>query len=295
MKSARDEKTSVMEKRGLKSNLRDKSDENNEKVQDDVKEITVEKSNDLKSESYDVNLNSNTTKKSKSTKVNNFRVPNPHSKNKSSRNKKGYKKDEKYDNEDKVTTRSKKTHKQLKITDTMKLTAKNPSNGNKQQVVKQNKKSDLIIPLKLEADSITNSTSLAISENEEKIKKHIIKKIDFFTLEIKDLDYTNNLKVYFNFKDNFDKNKELSKVNIILAIYEIALNQNFYGLQNYSNKTISFWNNVKNQPFFGCFFSYFTAETIRKYWRELSSINNMDTMYTVLTDKRNQIDTNDIK
>ena len=131
-------------------------------------------------------------------------------------------------------------------------------------------------------------------EVDEKQKK-VSKKIDFFSLNVSDLDYSGCTKIYFNFKENSEKNKDSSKVNVILAIYEIALNQDFYGLQNYSNKTISFWNNIKNQPFFGTFFSYFTAETIRKYWRELSSIKHIDTMLTILYDKRNEIDINEIK
>jgi hypothetical protein len=152
--------------------------------------------------------------------------------------------------------------------------------------------------LKLEGELSSGSTSSNLKLNpdtEEIVIKKIIKKVDFNALNLTNLDYSNLQKIYFNFKEMIDKSKELSKVNVILAMAEIALNQNYYGLQNHSNKAYSFWNNVKNQQFFGLYFSHFTAETLRKYWRELSSIKNIETLLPILNDKRNEIDSNDIK
>ncbi len=297
MKSAREEKTSVMEKRGLKGNVKnEKESENEEEIKENVNPLSENRISENKTEQMD--LSSSNIKKDHSK--NKIKKPKKDDKREANENqlpnkKKTIKKEE--DNktvEEKMTTRSNK-QKQMKITDTLKLSAKAT---NAKINIKQEKKSDLIIPLKLENDNSTNTATTIAKvpvDTEDKAKKAVTKKIDFFTLDITDLEYSSQSKVYFNFKDNADKNRDLSKVNVILAIYEIALNQNLYGLQNYSNKTISFWNNVKNQPFFGSFFSYFTAETIRKYWRELSSIKSMETIITVLNDKRKEIDTNDIK
>ena len=301
MKSARNEKTSVMEKRGLKENLiLKKTNDGDEDIDTKVKILAVSKSSEKKTESFENALNSSIKikNKSKQRKLSKFQIQDSLINVTSRRKKKelNLKEQEKIQNRDhNVNTRSKRANKQ-KITDLENLNYKKLTNSNNQVlVIKQDKKSDLIIPLKLQNDAnshITPEIPIVKEENEDKIKKT---KVDFFTLDIKDLDYSNISRVFFNFKDNIEKNKELSKVNVILAIYEIALNQNFYGLQNYSNKTISFWNNVKNQSYIGCFFSYFTAETIRKYWRELSSIKSIETLVDVLTNKANEIDTNEIK
>ena len=301
MKSARNEKTSVMEKRGLKENLiLKKTNDGDEDIDTKVKILAVSKSSEKKTESFENALNSSIKikNKSKQRKLSKFQIQDPLINVTSRRKKKelNLKEQEKIQNQDhNVNTRSKRANKQ-KITDLENLNYKKLTNSNNQVlVIKQDKKSDLIIPLKLQNDAnshITPEIPIVKEENEDKIKKT---KVDFFTLDIKDLDYSNISRVFFNFKDNIEKNKELSKVNVILAIYEIALNQNFYGLQNYSNKTISFWNNVKNQSYIGCFLSYFTAETIRKYWRELSSIKSIETLVDVLTNKAKEIDTNEIK
>ena len=301
MKSARNEKTSVMEKRGLKENLILKNtNDGDEDIDTKVKILAVSKSSEKKTESFENALNSSIKikNKSKQRKLSKFQIQDSLINMTSRRKKKelNLKEQEKIQNQDhNVNTRSKRANKQ-KITDLENLNSKKLTNSNNQVlVIKQDKKSDLIIPLKLQNDAnshITPEIPIVKEENEDKIKKT---KVDFFTLDIKDLDYSNISRVFFNFKDNIEKNKELSKVNVILAIYEIALNQNFYGLQNYSNKTISFWNNVKNQSYIGCFLSYFTAETIRKYWRELSSIKSIETLVDVLTNKAKEIDTNEIK
>ena len=149
-----------MEKRGLKRTLRqEKSDERDMEVDIKLQTIIQDISNENKNESSELPLNPYTKDASKRGKISKLQttdsLENVISQKKIIAFK--VKEDEKKENGDnKVTTRSKKTHKQMKITDTLKPTAKGATISNKQLLIKQDKKSDLIITLRLEGDSITN-------------------------------------------------------------------------------------------------------------------------------------------
>ncbi len=67
--------------------------------------------------------------------------------------------------------------------------------------------------------------------------------------------------------------KPLENSEVLLAIYEITGNSEFYGISK-SNKSRSFWDSLVNIKSFEKILTAFKSETLRKYWRTLSEITN---------------------
>mmetsp|Transcript_7626 Transcript_7626/g.7851 ORF Transcript_7626/g.7851 Transcript_7626/m.7851 type:complete len:373 (-) Transcript_7626:26-1144(-) len=89
-------------------------------------------------------------------------------------------------------------------------------------------------------------------------------------------------------------NKPLENSQVLLAIYEVANNSNFYGL-NQSNKSRAFWDKLSNVSCFEKILAVFKSETLRKYWRLLSEINNQKKVIDTIKKNSNEIDATALK
>lgn len=67
--------------------------------------------------------------------------------------------------------------------------------------------------------------------------------------------------------------KPLENSEVLLAIYEITGNSEHYDISK-SNKSRAFWDSLVNVKSFEKILTAFKSETLRKYWRLLSEINN---------------------
>jgi hypothetical protein len=70
------------------------------------------------------------------------------------------------------------------------------------------------------------------------------------------------------------KTGKVSNSQLLLALIEICMNAKKYGI-NLLNKSRVFWDEVYNQKDFENIFKNFKAETLRKYWRIISEIGDL--------------------
>jgi hypothetical protein len=76
---------------------------------------------------------------------------------------------------------------------------------------------------------------------------------------------------------------------MILAIMEITTNAKYYGMTN-STKSRIFWEVLENVEDFQNVFGSFKAETLRKYWRTLSFIENNEKLISIVKENEKIID-----
>jgi hypothetical protein len=97
----------------------------------------------------------------------------------------------------------------------------------------------------------------------------------------KDFDYilqknpNSKKKPYINLED-LSKHPIITYSDILLALLEVGKNSNSY-LFAYSSKSKCFWTDILEYTILKKIFSDFKAETLRKYWSELSKYDTEDT------------------
>ena len=97
----------------------------------------------------------------------------------------------------------------------------------------------------------------------------------------KDFDYilqknpNSKKKPYINLED-LSKHPLITYSDILLALLEVGKNSNSY-LFAYSSKSKCFWTDILEYTILKKIFSDFKAETLRKYWSELSKYDTEDT------------------
>ena len=97
----------------------------------------------------------------------------------------------------------------------------------------------------------------------------------------KDFDYilqknpNSKKKPYINLED-LSKHPIITYSDILLALLEVGKNSNSY-LFSYSSKSKCFWTDILEYTILKKIFSDFKAETLRKYWSELSKYDTEDT------------------
>ena len=89
---------------------------------------------------------------------------------------------------------------------------------------------------------------------------------------------------YINLEELSNKNA-ITYTDILLAIMEIGQNYNSY-LFAYSSKSKMFWSDVLQYKILKKIFSEFKAETLRKYWNELSKYDPENTLNLIKKNKK---------
>ena len=89
---------------------------------------------------------------------------------------------------------------------------------------------------------------------------------------------------YINLEELSNKNN-ITYTDILLAIMEIGQNYNSY-LFAYSSKSKMFWSDVLQYKILKKIFSEFKAETLRKYWNELSKYDPENTLNLIKKNKK---------
>ena len=89
---------------------------------------------------------------------------------------------------------------------------------------------------------------------------------------------------YINLEELSNKNN-ITYTDILLAIMEIGQNYNSY-LFAYSSKSKMFWSDVLQYKILKKIFSEFKAETLRKYWNELSKYDSENTLNLIKKNKK---------
>ena len=88
--------------------------------------------------------------------------------------------------------------------------------------------------------------------------------------------------------------KDLENSEVLLAIYEITSNSEFYGLTK-SNKSRSFWDSLGSIQSFEKILQSYKTETLRKYWRMLSEITNQKKVLDSIKSNSSAIDSTSLK
>ena len=88
--------------------------------------------------------------------------------------------------------------------------------------------------------------------------------------------------------------KSLENSEVLLAIYEITGNSEFYGISK-SNKSRSFWDSLVNVKSFEKILLAFKSETLRKYWRTLSEITNQKKVLDAIQKNASHINATSLK
>ena len=88
---------------------------------------------------------------------------------------------------------------------------------------------------------------------------------------------------YINLEE-LSTNNLITYTDILLAIMEIGQNSNSY-LLAYSSKSKMFWEDVLQYKILKKIFSEFKAETLRKYWNELSKYDSESTLNLIKKNK----------
>lgn len=89
--------------------------------------------------------------------------------------------------------------------------------------------------------------------------------------------------------EELNKKEKISNTEMIFAILEITKNTKYYGMTN-STKSRIFWEILENFEEYGNVFGSFKSETLRKYWRTLSSVENNEKMINVIKEHQELID-----
>lgn len=91
-----------------------------------------------------------------------------------------------------------------------------------------------------------------------------------------------------------NNNKALDNSEVILAIFEITNNSEFYGISK-SNKSRSFWDGLHNVKEFEKILASYKSETLRKYWRLLSEMKNRKQFLDIVRKYSQEIDSTNLK
>lgn len=89
-------------------------------------------------------------------------------------------------------------------------------------------------------------------------------------------------------------NKVLENSEVILAIFEITTNSEYYGVTK-SNKSRSFWDSLYKVKEFEKILSAYKSETLRKYWRLLSEMKNRKQFLDTVKKYSKEIDSTNLK
>lgn len=89
--------------------------------------------------------------------------------------------------------------------------------------------------------------------------------------------------------EELNKKNKLSNSEMILAICEITTNSKYYGMQN-STRSRIFWEIIENMDDYENVFGSFRSETLRKYWRMLSAVENTGKIVKVVQENQKLID-----
>lgn len=94
--------------------------------------------------------------------------------------------------------------------------------------------------------------------------------------------------------DAINKKGNLTNSDILLAIMEISLNGVKYNMTN-SSKTRAFWEQTQQNKKFENLLAAYKTETLRKYWRIISEINNNKRVIEVVKKYQEEINYTDMK
>lgn len=86
-----------------------------------------------------------------------------------------------------------------------------------------------------------------------------------------------------------ERKKNISNSEYLLSILEICLHGNKYGL-THEHSTKEFWKEVEANERLNNILKKFKTETLRKYWRTIRDINDVDTVIKVIKENANCID-----
>ena len=88
--------------------------------------------------------------------------------------------------------------------------------------------------------------------------------------------------------EQLNKKDSLNNSEMLLVIIQICLNPAKYKLSN-STTTKSFWDAVMKKEEFKKLLKFFKSETLRKYWRILREINDMEQLIKIIKDNKEVI------
>ena len=78
--------------------------------------------------------------------------------------------------------------------------------------------------------------------------------------------FDKQFKKYVNLNEVNKKKNQITSLEILLSIIEVAQHGQFYNIEN-SNRSVQFWKKVSEMPTCDNIFNSYRPETIRKYWR----------------------------
>ena len=82
--------------------------------------------------------------------------------------------------------------------------------------------------------------------------------------------------------------------DVLLIIIEVATNSALYGL-TLSNKSRQFWNLLNENKTFDKVLTIFKTETLRKYWRIISEVSNLDKFISTVNKYKDNINNTSLK
>ena len=88
--------------------------------------------------------------------------------------------------------------------------------------------------------------------------------------------------------EELNKKESLTNSEMLLVIIQICLNPSKYKLSN-STTTKSFWDAVMKKDEFKKLLKIFKSETLRKYWRILREINDMNLLIKTIKENKEVI------
>jgi len=140
-------------------------------------------------------------------------------------------------------------------------------------IVEKAEKDDIIVKTETKEKDVQEENKNTEKNENPQIKTSNKKESQKENNEPQSLGIGQGSPLVLNLQEIDSNNKVLENSEVLLAIYEVATNSTYYGL-NMSNKSRAFWEKLSELDCFKKVLNSFKTETLRKYWRLLNEIPN---------------------